>query len=248
MAARQRAVRKPKHELTDEEQRLVDTKNDRAKLAEGFLHVKGVGRPKKNTPEKRGRRYTGYAGREEHVKFIIDCAAAYYRPSDIKLALQQKYGVDSPQDVTIGTIHKVIERLPNEVLERRKILMESAPVLNPAARMLYLQQIVDESIAGTPKLTKGGGIVMVKEFGHAISALKYVEAIQTKSGDGGIDVEELAAIKAQKDAINEYLEEKIKAGDKRSKIEILRAMTKEFQEHADVIAIMEEELSSELTQ
>ena len=222
------------------------------------LVTKKTGRPpKKKTVEKRveqllagkqepekpriGRPPKTYEERPDHIKYIIDCSAVGCSPTAILNLLKERYG-DSTEVVSVSTIKSYIKRYGVEILQREKELRTELHLLNPVMRIRYLQRIVDEAFEGQEMYDRMGNFVGTKkDYSVIVSAIKEMNAMQ-KEIDAQKPVNDTEArvqreMEEQKRLIDEYVTS-LSREKGISKLEALQSITKDFQEHADVIELL----------
>jgi hypothetical protein len=135
-----------------------------------------------------------YEDFSEYKRFIIDGFAAYYSPREIHEALKEQFTDEegNPRSVSLSTLRTYQIRHADVIKSRREELaMSDIPVLDPMVRFRWLQDIIEESMAGMDRVTKGGVVIKVKDFSSAIKALDtvnkmtntYKEAAKPKDSD-----------------------------------------------------------------
>lgn len=197
-----------------------------AKPIEELEERRGPGRPKLD-----------YEDRPEHIRFVIDCAAMGYAPSRIQALLKEKYGELDERVIGVRTIETYRKRYFSEIQRRERELRSELPILLPSMRVRYLQQVVDEALAGVTRVSKTGEPFVVKDHTAAIAAIKEINAMQkdldSQRQSTAAEISQQREIEEQKEVIRDYVGEQVKLTGKKP-IEILREMsenlTKEYPE------------------
>ena len=121
-----------------------------------------------------------YNDKPEHIKFIIDCYAAYFSGNKIYRAMQVKYKDDTDKLVSLSTIHSYRQSLLPLILERRKELAIQIPIIDPTQRFQYAQELYDMATDGIEARTLTGESYMKYDIKAGVSALKLAHEMSGK--------------------------------------------------------------------
>lgn len=183
------------------------------------------------TTKQGGRPRKGLNELAEHVKYIIECTAmGYTAPSIVKL-LVTKYGENAEQLMSKQGVLDHQKRYMTYVRQRERELRAEVPILSPAARAQYLQDVVDKALVdGIPMSTRTGVLYTHYDLQAAIAAIKEMNAMQ-KSIDSQTEriTDPAVEFENQKEVIREYIATELDKGNKNVP-EILAELRRELEE------------------
>jgi hypothetical protein len=149
----------------------------------------------------------------EHIKFIIRQFAAFMTPSQIAKDMKK---VPEFPELSISTIGGYRKKYAPAIMEQRKLMRETFPIMNPEARFSYLQDVIEKAQAGSTITYVNGATREVIDFNAIIAAIKVVNDMTgynkrpvdlKDTDDDGMDAEEQRSI-IIRDAFEKYLEKK----------------------------------------
>jgi hypothetical protein len=116
--------------------------------------------------------------RDPQIDKAIELYACFGTPASVFKTMHKEFGEHC---LTAYAIRKIRESHRNEILEKRKNLEASIPLLDPTERWARLQEIVDGALEGDEIFTKTGSYLRVDRTA-ALNALKLAHEFTSTKG------------------------------------------------------------------
>lgn len=124
--------------------------------------------------------------RDPQIDRVIELFAYYGTPSKIFKTLKEEYGDNA---LTYSAILGIRERNKGEILEVRKNVLINVPIMDIKQRWVYLQEIMEGSLAGDETPSKFGTYIKF-DRSTALQAIKLANEMSEGRGAVNDDMDE----------------------------------------------------------